>query len=147
MEIQTSLDLLSVQHWHELTLWICALMFISCSKSLWASQVVLVVKHPPANAGDIRDVDSICGLGRSPGGGLGKPAPVYLAWRIPWTAEPGGLQSIGSQRIGHDTNDFAHMHARLRACIQQVIDLIFFTVVILGQYWGCISNGKWWIQL
>ena len=25
-----------------------------------------------------------------------------LAWRIPWTEEPGGLQSIGSQRIGHD---------------------------------------------
>ena len=25
-----------------------------------------------------------------------------LAWRIPWTQEPGGLQSIGSQRVGHD---------------------------------------------
>ena len=25
-----------------------------------------------------------------------------LAWRIPWTAEPGGLQSTGSQRVGHD---------------------------------------------
>ena len=25
-----------------------------------------------------------------------------LAWRIPWTDEPGGLQSIGSQRVGHD---------------------------------------------
>ena len=25
-----------------------------------------------------------------------------LAWRIPWTAEPGGLQFIGSQRVGHD---------------------------------------------
>ena len=25
-----------------------------------------------------------------------------LAWRIPWTEEPGGLQSMGSQRIGHD---------------------------------------------
>ena len=25
-----------------------------------------------------------------------------LAWRIPWTAEPGGLQSMGSQRVGHD---------------------------------------------
>ena len=24
-----------------------------------------------------------------------------LAWRIPWTEEPGGLQSIGSQRVGH----------------------------------------------
>ena len=34
----------------------------------WASQVVLVVKNPPANAGDIRDIDSIPGLGRSLGG-------------------------------------------------------------------------------
>ena len=38
-----------------------------------ASQVALVVKNPPANAGDGRDVDSIPGLGRSPGGGHGNP--------------------------------------------------------------------------
>ena len=29
-----------------------------------------------------------------------------LAWRIPWTEEPGGLRSIGSQRVGHDYSDF-----------------------------------------
>ena len=38
-----------------------------------ASQVVLVVKNPPANLGDARDADSIPGLGRSPGGGNGNP--------------------------------------------------------------------------
>ena len=38
---------------------------------LWASQVVLVVKFLPANAGDIRDVGSIPGWGGSPGGGHG----------------------------------------------------------------------------
>ena len=27
---------------------------------------------------------------------------IILAWRIPWTEEPGGLQSMGSQRVGHD---------------------------------------------
>ena len=31
-----------------------------------------------------------------------------LAWRIPWPEEPGGLQSIGSQRVGHDGSDLAH---------------------------------------
>ena len=31
-----------------------------------------------------------------------------LAWRIPWTEQPGGLQSMGSQRVGHDWNDLAH---------------------------------------
>ena len=38
-----------------------------------ASQVVLVVKNPPANAGDVRDVGSIPGWGRSPGEGHGNP--------------------------------------------------------------------------
>ena len=28
--------------------------------------------------------------------------PSILAWRIPWTEEPGGLQSMGTQRVGHD---------------------------------------------
>ena len=37
------------------------------------SQVSLVVKNPPANAGDIRDAGLIPGLGRSPGGGHGNP--------------------------------------------------------------------------
>ena len=41
--------------------------------SLWASQVALEVKNPPSNAGDIRDVGLIPGLGRSPGGGHGNP--------------------------------------------------------------------------
>ena len=65
------------------------------------SQVMLVVKNPPANAGDIRDTGSIPGSGRSPGGGHSNLLQ-YFAWRIPWTEEPGRLQSIGSQRVGHD---------------------------------------------
>ena len=92
----------------------------------------LVVKDPPANAGDVRDVvrkirwrrdtlptpiflgfpggsdckESSCnegdlgllpGLGRSPGDGHGNLFH-FLAWRIPRTEEPAGLQSIGSQK-------------------------------------------------
>ena len=67
-----------------------------------ASQVALVVKNMPACAGDKRDVGSIPGSGRSPGGeGMASHSSV-LAWRIPWTDEPGGLQSVVSQRVGHD---------------------------------------------
>ena len=40
---------------------------------IWASQVVLVVKNPPANAGDVKDTGSTPRLGRSPGGGHGNP--------------------------------------------------------------------------
>ena len=53
------------------------------------------------NAGDTRDVDSIPGSGRFPGGGLGNVFQ-YFAWRIPWTEEPGGLQCKGLQRVIHD---------------------------------------------
>ena len=56
---------------------------------LGASQVALVVKNPPASAGEIRDEDLILGLGRSPGGGHGTHSSSR-AWRIPWTEEPGG---------------------------------------------------------
>ena len=40
---------------------------------IWASQTVLVAKNPPANAGEVRDSDSVPGLGRSPGEGNGSP--------------------------------------------------------------------------
>ena len=39
----------------------------------WASQLALMVKNPPANAGDIRDAHLISGSGRSPGEGHGDP--------------------------------------------------------------------------
>ena len=67
-------------------------------KKTW---VALVVKNLPANAGDIRNLGSIPGLG-SP---LEKRMATHssiLAWRIPWTEEPGGLHSMGWQRVGHD---------------------------------------------
>jgi len=63
--------------------------------------VALVVKNPPANAGDIREVGSIPGLGRSPGGGHDIPLQ-YSFLENPWPEEPGGLQSLGSQRVTHD---------------------------------------------
>ena len=34
-----------------------------------------------------------------------------LAWRTPWTEKPGGIQSMGSQRVRHDRSDLAHTHS------------------------------------
>ena len=56
-----------------------------------------MVKNPPAKAGYVRDVGSIPGSGRSPGGGNDTHSSI-LARRIPWTEEPGSLQSMGSAR-------------------------------------------------
>ena len=66
-----------------------------------ASQEMLVVKNLSANAGDVRDMGSVPGLGRSPGGGHGNPLQ-YSCLENPMVIEPGGLQSVGSQRVGHD---------------------------------------------
>ena len=63
--------------------------------------MVLEVKNLPANARDIRDAGSVPGFGRSPGGGHSNPLSI-LAWRIPWAEESDGLQSIGSQTVGHN---------------------------------------------
>ena len=60
-----------------------------------------MIKNPPANTGDAGDVGSIPGSERSPGEGNATHSNI-LAWEIPWTEEPGGLQSMGSQEVGHD---------------------------------------------
>ena len=71
---------------------------------LWATRGFLgfpgglAVKNPPANAGDM---GSIPGSGRSPGEEMATHSSI-LAWRMPWTEEPGGLQSMGLRRVGHN---------------------------------------------
>ena len=57
---------------------------------------MLVVKNPPANAGDVRDMGSVPGLGRSSGGGHGNPLQYSCL------EEPGRLQFIGSQGVRQD---------------------------------------------
>ena len=60
-----------------------------------------MVKNLLANAGDIRDSGSIPGLEDPLEEGMATHSSM-LAWRIPWTEEAGGLQSMGSQIVGHD---------------------------------------------
>ena len=64
----------------------------------WASQVVLVAKNSPVNAGDIRDVGLIHGQGGPLEKGMATQSIIF-AWKISWTEEPGGLWSMGSQRV------------------------------------------------
>ena len=56
----------------------------------------------PANAGDARDLGSIPGSGRSPWSRKWQCTLEFLPEASPWTEKPGGLQSIGSQRVEHD---------------------------------------------
>ena len=67
-----------------------------------------MVNNPPADAGDqeawVRSLVREDPLEE----GTATHSSV-LAWRIPWTEEPGGLQSMGSQRVRHDRSDLARM--------------------------------------
>ena len=72
--------------------------FIKCKNIKWASLVAQSVKNLPA----VQET-RVPTLGwEDP---LGKEMATHssiLAWKISWTEEPGGLQSMGSQRVGHD---------------------------------------------
>ena len=61
-----------------------------------------MVKNPTANAGDTRDVGSIPGSGRFPWSRKWQARSSIPDWEIPWTEEPGRLQSMVLQRVGHD---------------------------------------------
>ena len=61
-----------------------------------------MVRNLPANAGDIKDLGSIPGLGRSPGEGHGNPTPVFLPGASQGQRSVAGSSPWGSQRARHD---------------------------------------------
>ena len=73
----------------------------------WPSLVALVVKNLPANAGRCKET-WVRSLGQEDNlqEGMATHSRI-LVWRIPWREEPGGLQSIGSQRVCHNCSDLA----------------------------------------
>ena len=74
-------------------------------------------KRPPgfspgkASASNVGDPGSISGSGRSSGEGNGNPL-LYSCLENPWTEDPGRLQSMGLQRVGHGWADFTHFMRR-----------------------------------
>ena len=62
--------------------------------------------------------------------------PSILAWRTPWTEEPGGLQSMGSQRVGPDLVTQLHQQFITITCLLEIVSTsstgTFFTVFILS---------------
>ena len=75
--------------------------FILGYRKCVASQVVLVVKNLPVNAGDTRDRGLILVREGLLEEGMATHSSI-LAWDIPWTEEPGRLQPTRLQRVRHD---------------------------------------------
>ena len=79
--------------------------------------MALVVKNSPANAGDRRGTIHSLGWEDPLEEGMATHSSI-LAWRIPWTEAPRGLQSIGLQRVEQKCGNVAHMqkyHRHLNA--------------------------------
>jgi len=87
--------------------WNSALIFRMAPDLVWASQVVLVVKNPPANAGDARDLGSIPGSGRSLREGHSNPFQ-YFCLENPMDRGAWWATVIGSKRVEQDWSDLAH---------------------------------------
>ena len=110
-----------------------------------------MVKNLPANAGDLSNCSLIPGAARYPGGGNGNTTST-LAWRFPWTDEPGGLQSIWSQRVGQDWSDLAHNWFAKSSAVSGVqwscsvihihisITLLFFLPSFVLFYFGLLTR-------
>ena len=114
--------LLSIVRRHVVIIW----WVLPCCASLMAQ----LVKNPACNAGD---PGSIPGWGRS----LEKEMATHssiLAWRIPWTEEAGGLQSMGLQRVGHDLST----KPPPLLCWPKKLDLLHYRF---------ISRGLWLVKL
>ena len=60
-----------------------------------------MVRNSPVHAGDMADLGSILGREDLLEEEMATHSSI-LAWKISWAEEPGGLQSMGSQRVGHD---------------------------------------------
>ena len=83
----------------------------------WGFPGGAVVKNPPASAGDTRNMGSIPRSRRSPGGGNSNPLQ-YSCWKIPWTKESEGLQSMEPQRA-----TIEHTHIPLSQFKRKVTDI------------------------
>ena len=95
--------------------------------------MALLVKKPPANAGNRRDAGSILGKEDPLEEGMATHSSI-LTWRIPWTEEPGGLQSMRSQRVRHDQSDLAAAMSRRESLIAKVLPQVKFECPLVYCY-------------
>ena len=92
-------------------MWEKGIYVILCLKSkcnvIGATSVAQTVKNLPAMRETLVQSSFNPGSGRSLEKGMATHSSI-LAWRTSWTEEPGGLQSIGSKRVGYDWSNLAH---------------------------------------
>ena len=99
------------------------LAFVITHRWWWASQVALVVKNPPTNEGNIRDVEDCLEEGMEIHSSI-------LAWRITWTEEPGRQQSMGSQRVEYNCSGLTHTRTHTHLMMVTLTGMRYYLIVV-----------------
>ena len=119
----------------------CLLEFNMLKHLVGVSQVVQVVKKPPANSGDTRDTVLILGSGRSPGGGQGN---IFQYSGLENPMDRGAWWSTALQRIRHNWSNFASIHLINLLQINLRLSKICNSKHILG---ACYSSWKRFLRI
>ena len=95
-----------------------------------------------------RDPGSIPGLGRSPRKGMVTHSSI-LAWRIPQTEEPGGLQATGLRRVRHDQVTYRRKHMLLVAETSEILEVWIMALVPFRKQkeHRLVQRSSWWMVL
>ena len=116
---------------------------LAAAAYIWASQEVPVVTNPPANAGDVRMQVRFMGQQDPLEKGMATHSSI-LAWEISWTEELSGLQSMGSQRVGHNlaTEHCGHVNPSL-PIHPTLLSLLWYPYVCsLHRTTGCLNTDR-----
>ena len=70
-----------------------------------------------------------------------------LAWRIPWTKEPGRVQFMGSQRVGHDWATFTYIYIYAYIFVQHAISLVCSGITLIPASSLSHRVARWWERL
>ena len=82
-----------------------------------------MVKNPPTNEGNIRDVGDCLEEGMEIHSSI-------LAWRITWTEEPGRQQSMGSQRVEYNCSGLTHTRTHTHLMMVTLTGMRYYLIVV-----------------
>ena len=114
---------------------------VQCQQ-IWKTQQSILILHPKkGSTKEYSNHQTIVLISHASTEKAIAPHSNTLAWKIPWTEDPGGLQSMGSLRVGHDFTFTFHFHA-LEKEIATHSSVLAWRIPGMGEPGGLPSMGS-----